>query len=1004
MYCGSGEHLRLDATPDKARYTPAGKVRLDLSATTEAGKPTPAVLLVAVVNRSVITMADNKADRLMPTHFLLSGDVKHPAELEHADFLLTDHPKAATALDLLLGTQGWRRFAEQDMAPANPLDRPEVDRMLVAHGQRTSAPVELFKLEEQRVTAEFQPRVEQARLGIASAEAAWNASLPPLAAKVSGATFAVSAAEVERSAAKAALDRFEARAEKYTPSLQQALVLALFACLMFVIVKSAMRANGTESERRSRPIVMVAVSVVGCGFLLVAMTNQGTNANSTISSVGSSLRLGTTRSESTVAPSKPQPMSEPRGDASPSFASDPTSVAAVPAIPASVAPPAGMPKSGTGRPAGPPPGMPMRTSAGNVAARSVDEAISLEVEVRDRLPGSLPRRSSGLSSGEDFKKLDAGGTLSFVVREYAHQRDPALGGVRSDFTETVYWHPVLVLPESGKASVEFQLSDDVARYQVLVAGHTTDGRIGAVTKTIEARKPFSLDPKLPLEISHTDAVDVAVRVTNDSDVRRNVSFTATATGLKSDGPLQHIFDLAPNAKGRKILRLTPDKLSGDATVRVEGSSIPVADKDVIARTVRIVPDGFPGVGSFSDTLAGKAKGSITLPKDIVPGTLRVRLEVYPTSLSDLMIGIDGMLREPCGCFEQTSSSNYPNTLILDYLNQSNQANPQAAGRAKELLARGYARLAGFECPDTKLGTKRGFEWFGAADRPHEALTAYGLLQFKDMARVHPVDPALIKRTQDYLLSRRDGDGGFHIRPDGHNFGAAPKHIVWAYMTWALVESDPTDADRLDLKTEIAALKAMAVNENAAGGKDPYFVALVANILLHRADRETAYKLLDRIQEKHVKDGAVVGAETSVTRSGGRDLDIETTSLAMLGWMRANDPKYAAAVRAGAKWISQQRGGYGGFGSTQSTVLALKALGLFATKFARPAERGEILVAAGGKPAGVRPFGENDVEVIGLDITEPEKVFKAGERTEVEISTAAKQSYPFALHSHRRASS
>ena len=409
-----------------------------------------------------------------------------------------------------------------------------------------------------------------------------------------------------------------------------------------------------------------------------------------------------------------------------------------------------------------------------------------------------------------------------------------------------------------------------------------------------------------------------------------------------------------------------------------------------------MPDGFPGVGSFSDTLTGRAKGSITLPKDVVPGTLKVRFEMYPTSLSDLLNGIDGMLREPCGCFEQTSSSNYPNTLVLDYLNQSNQPNPQAAARAKEYLGRGYARLTSFECPDTKLGTKRGFEWFGAADRPHEALTAYGLLQFKDMARVFPVDPALIKRTQEFLLSRRDGSGGFNFRADGYHAWGAPKHVVWAYIAWALVESDPTDANRMDLKAEIAKLKEMATDATSDAGKDPYFVALVANVLLHRADRETAYKLLDRIQEKHVKDGAVTGATTSVTRSGGHDLETETTALAMLGWMRANDPKYAQTVRAGAKWLSQRRGGYGGFGGTQATVLTLKALVLFAGKFARPAESGEILVTAGGKPAGVRPFGQNDVEVIGLDIPDPETVFKPGERTEVEISTAAKHSYPFAL--------
>jgi len=58
-------------------------------------------------------MADEKTARAMPTHFLMTTEVRKPEDLEYADFLLGKHPKAAVALDLLLGTQGWRRFASR---------------------------------------------------------------------------------------------------------------------------------------------------------------------------------------------------------------------------------------------------------------------------------------------------------------------------------------------------------------------------------------------------------------------------------------------------------------------------------------------------------------------------------------------------------------------------------------------------------------------------------------------------------------------------------------------------------------------------------------------------------------------------------------------------------------------------------------------------------------------------------------------------------------------------
>ena len=66
--------------------------------------------------------------------------------------------------------------------------------------------------------------------------------------------------------------------------------------------------------------------------------------------------------------------------------------------------------------------------------------------------------------------------------------------------------------------------------------------------------------------------------------------------------------------------------------------------------------------------------------------------------------------------------------------------PDLVRRSKEKLQRGYERLTGFECKD------HGYEWFGASPG-HEALTAYGILQFTDMTQVREVDQAMLKRTR-----------------------------------------------------------------------------------------------------------------------------------------------------------------------------------------------------------------------------------------------------------------
>lgn len=43
--------------------------------------------------------------------------------------------------------------------------------------------------------------------------------------------------------------------------------------------------------------------------------------------------------------------------------------------------------------------------------------------------------------------------------------------------------------------------------------------------------------------------------------------------------------------------------------------------------------------------------------------------------------------------------------------------------------------------------------------------------------------------------------------------------------------------------------------------------------------------LDRIKAKKVADGSISGANTSITSSRGQNLIVETTSLAVIAWLR-----------------------------------------------------------------------------------------------------------------------
>jgi len=85
----------------------------------------------------------------------------------------------------------------------------------------------------------------------------------------------------------------------------------------------------------------------------------------------------------------------------------------------------------------------------------------------------------------------------------------------------------------------------------------------------------------------------------------------------------------------------------------------------------------------------------------------------------------------------------------------------------------------------------GFEWFGNSPA-HKILTAYGLMEFYDMAQVHEIDPNVIARTQQWLVAQQESNGSW--KPTQQYLdevaGKFTNDVMrnTAYITWALVST------------------------------------------------------------------------------------------------------------------------------------------------------------------------------------------------------------------------
>ena len=101
---------------------PGKQITLGLQTTDEEGQPAAAVLGVSVVNQALLNVANDQTANL-ETHVFLTSEIRNADELEDANFFLGTSDEAAAAMDLLLGTKGWRRFVVTGLDQVVQLDR-----------------------------------------------------------------------------------------------------------------------------------------------------------------------------------------------------------------------------------------------------------------------------------------------------------------------------------------------------------------------------------------------------------------------------------------------------------------------------------------------------------------------------------------------------------------------------------------------------------------------------------------------------------------------------------------------------------------------------------------------------------------------------------------------------------------------------------------------------------------------------------------------------------------
>ncbi|KAE8589289.1 hypothetical protein XENTR_v10017511 [Xenopus tropicalis] len=341
----------------------------------------------------------------------------------------------------------------------------------------------------------------------------------------------------------------------------------------------------------------------------------------------------------------------------------------------------------------------------------------------------------------------------------------------------------------------------------------------------------------------------------------------------------------------------------------------------------------------------KEEISLKVPENILKGSERAYITVLGDLMGTAMQNLDRLLAMPFGNGEQKMILFAPSIYILQYLENTHQLSPEIQSKAKRLLTNGYQIQLTYKHYDGsyilfRSRNPKGNSW----------LTAYVTKSYNKARPYISIDEAHIGQSVSWLSYYKRKTGNY-FRRVGKRFNNALKGgmhddelSLSAYITIALMDAGLPKTDTL-LSHALYCLREAAENVSSA-----YTQALLAYTFTLSGDNKLREMLLAKLEEKAIrKDGQLHWEQipaseafnlSSWHRTPSAEVELASYVLLALPSQTKKDQRKASEI---VNWLSKQQNPYGGFYSTQDTVVALQALAKYAE--ATFTDKGDVTVTS-----------------------------------------------------------
>ncbi|KFQ99024.1 Alpha-2-macroglobulin-like 1, partial [Nipponia nippon] len=372
-------------------------------------------------------------------------------------------------------------------------------------------------------------------------------------------------------------------------------------------------------------------------------------------------------------------------------------------------------------------------------------------------------------------------------------------------------------------------------------------------------------------------------------------------------------------------------------------------RHTLVKHLLVRPEGVLVEKSYSSFLCPRGGNmaeepvSLRLPDNVVKGSARASISISGDLMGMALQNLDHLVQMPHGCGEQNMVLFAPIVYVLQYLEKTRQLTPEIKERATGFLRNGkYNRPTLLFWYQTQLLYRHrdgSYSVFGQQDEEGNTwLTAFVVKTFSQARKYIYVDDKNIQDALHWLEQNQLPSGCFAIK--GSLFHSSLKGSMddeislGAYVAAALLELGQPLKGKL-MQTTLRCLQQAVHNIT-----NIYTEAVLAYAFALAGDYETTQELLYKLEEQAIKSGGQIhwSPKPSSPAStdfwpGTQSVDIELTAYVLLAYLskprvHAGDMTTTAGIVA---WLIRQQNAYGGFASTQDTVVALQALAKYAAR-------------------------------------------------------------------------